>query len=49
MSVSRIKIICKSSLTWTIENVDDTSVTWNNDGTLYEMGGLSNNLRSNQA
>jgi len=37
MSFRRIKIICKSTLIQTIENVDDTSVTWNDDGTLYEM------------
>jgi hypothetical protein len=31
MSVRRIKIICKSILIETIENVDDTCVTWNNN------------------
>jgi hypothetical protein len=48
MSVHRIKIICKSTLIGTIENVD-TFVTWNNDGTLYEMGGLLDYLRNNRA
>jgi len=49
MSVRHIKIICKRKLIWTTENVDDTPVTRNNDGTLYEVGGLLDYLRSNES
>jgi hypothetical protein len=49
MSVRRIKIICKSILIEAIKNVDDTSVTWNNDHTLYEMEGFLDYQTPNQA